>query len=62
MLSMRRMLAEVGEGYLVLPDSRELVSYYANGISHLLGDFEAGVRQRDALPMERATGEVRALR
>jgi hypothetical protein len=34
------------------------VSYYANGIAHLLGDFESGVRARDALPLEAALGRV----
>jgi glycerol-3-phosphate O-acyltransferase len=62
MLSMRRMLAESGDGYAVLPGSRELVSYYANGIAHLLGEFEAGLRERDALPMERVTGAFRVTR
>ena len=61
MLSMRRMLAESGDGYAVLPGSRELVSYYANGIAHLLGGFEAGLRERDALPMVRATGKIRVV-
>lgn len=50
MLRMRRVLAEEGGGYVVLPRSRELVSYYANSIAHLLGPFEAAVRRRDALP------------
>jgi glycerol-3-phosphate O-acyltransferase len=50
MLRMRRMLAEEGGGYVVLPRSQELVSYYANSIAHLLGPFEAAVRRRDALP------------
>jgi hypothetical protein len=50
MLSMRRVLAESENGYTVLPRGRALVSYYANSIAHLLGPFEAGVRQRDALP------------
>ena len=50
MLSMRRVLAEDGDGYAVLPRSRELVSYYANSIAHLLGPFETAVRLRDALP------------
>jgi hypothetical protein len=62
MLSMRRMLAEAGEGFAVLPGSRPLVSYYANGIAHLLGEFEAGVRARDALPMLAITGEFKAMR
>jgi glycerol-3-phosphate O-acyltransferase len=50
MLRMRRMLVKVGAGYMVLPANRPLVSYYANSISHLLGPFADGVRQRDALP------------
>jgi hypothetical protein len=50
MLRMRRVLAEEGGGYVVLPRSRELVSYYANSIAHLLGPFEAAVRRRDSLP------------
>jgi len=50
MLQMRRMLAKTGAGYSVLPASRPLVSYYANSISHLLGPFADGVRQRDQLP------------
>jgi glycerol-3-phosphate O-acyltransferase len=56
MLRMRRILAESGDGYAVLPHSRELVSYYANSIAHLLGPFEAAVRQRDALPAAAASG------
>jgi glycerol-3-phosphate O-acyltransferase len=54
MLSMRRILARSGAGYAVLPGGRSLVSYYANSIAHLLGPFEAGVRERDALPAMRA--------
>jgi glycerol-3-phosphate O-acyltransferase len=50
MLRMRRVLAEEGAGYVVLPRGRELVSYYANSVAHLLGPFEAAVRRRDALP------------
>jgi glycerol-3-phosphate O-acyltransferase len=49
-LEMRRVLAKDGEGYAVLPRSRQLVSYYANSVAHLLGPFEAGVRARDSLP------------
>ena len=37
MLRMRHMLAESGDGYVVLPHGRELVSYYANSVAHLLG-------------------------
>jgi glycerol-3-phosphate O-acyltransferase len=50
MLRMRRMLVQSGNGYAVLPDNRQLISYYANSIAHLLGPFEEGVRLRDALP------------
>jgi glycerol-3-phosphate O-acyltransferase len=50
MLRMRRILAQSGEGFAVLPRSRPLVSYYANSIMHLLGPFEAAVRRRDSLP------------
>jgi glycerol-3-phosphate O-acyltransferase len=50
MLRMRRMLVRSGNGYAVLPDNRQLISYYANSIAHLLGPFEEGVRLRDALP------------
>lgn len=57
MLRMRKVLARQGGGYLVLPRGRPLISYYANGISHLLGPFSAGVRERDALPVLAATGE-----
>ena len=60
MLRMRRMLARAGGGYAVLPRNRGLVSYYANSIAHLLGPFEAAVRDRDALPLMRLSGENRA--
>ena len=50
MLQMRRILVRIGAGYSVLPGNRPLVSYYANSISHLLGPFADGVRQRDQLP------------
>lgn len=50
MLSMRRVLVESANGYTVLPRGRALVSYYANSIAHLLGPFEGGIRERDALP------------
>ena len=54
MLEMRRVLGRAGEeGFVVLPHGRPLVSYYANSIAHLLGEFEAAVRARDALPVER---------
>ena len=50
MLRMRRVLVESGDGFAVLPHGRELVSYYANSVAHLLGPFERAVRARDALP------------
>jgi hypothetical protein len=51
MLRMRRVLAETGDGFAVMPRGRELISYYANSIAHLLGPFTAAVRERDALPL-----------
>jgi glycerol-3-phosphate O-acyltransferase len=60
LLVMRRVLAPSGDGFLVLPRGRELVSYYANSVAHLLGEFEAGVRERDALPAEIVTMEHRS--
>jgi glycerol-3-phosphate O-acyltransferase len=56
MLRMRRVLAKEGDAYVILPRGRELISYYANGIAHLCGAFEAEVRQRDALPMDPLIG------
>ncbi|HET8896730.1 MAG TPA: hypothetical protein VFN04_05625, partial [Protaetiibacter sp.] len=50
MLRMRRVLTRTGAGYLVLPKGRPLVSYYANSVGHLLGDFGDAIRARDALP------------
>jgi glycerol-3-phosphate O-acyltransferase len=50
MLRMRRILVRVGEGYAILPGGRPLISYYANNISHLLGPFAEGVKERDSLP------------
>lgn len=52
MLRMRHVLLPDGGGYVVLPHGRELVSYYANSIAHLLGPFAAAVQARDALPAE----------
>ena len=49
MLDMRRILAETGGGYAVLPRGRPLVTYYANSIAHLLGPFANAVRRRDSL-------------
>ncbi|HEV7993026.1 MAG TPA: 1-acyl-sn-glycerol-3-phosphate acyltransferase [Gemmatimonadaceae bacterium] len=51
MLRMRRVIARTGAGYLVLPRGRPLVSYYANSVAHLLGDFSEAVRARDTLPV-----------
>jgi hypothetical protein len=50
MLAMRHVLVPDGDGYAVLPRNRQLVSYYANSIAHLLGPFETAVRARDSLP------------
>lgn len=50
MLRLRRVIARQGDGYLVLPRGRPLISYYANSVAHLLGEYSAGVRERDALP------------
>jgi glycerol-3-phosphate O-acyltransferase len=51
LLHLRHVIVREGGGYVVLPRGRELISYYANSISHLLGEFEAAVRARDALPV-----------
>lgn len=51
MLRLRRMVARVGDGYVVLPRGRPLITYYANSIVHLLGPFADGIRARDALPV-----------
>ena len=53
MLRMRRVVAEEGSGFLVLPRGRPLLSYYANSIAHLLGPFVESVQARDALPYAR---------
>ena len=52
MLEMRHVVLVQGQNYLILPRGRELVSYYANSIAHLLGPYEAAVRARDALPSD----------
>ena len=52
MLEMRHVVLTQGDRYLVLPRGRELVSYYANSIAHLLGPYQAAVTARDALPMD----------
>jgi len=51
LLHARHVISRQGGGYVVFPRGRELVSYYANSISHLLGEFEAAVRARDTLPV-----------
>lgn len=56
MLRMRRVLTKEGDAYVILPRGRELISYYANGIAHLCGTWEAEVRARDALPMDTLGG------
>lgn len=56
MLEMRRVLTKQGDAYVILPRGRELISYYANGIAHLCGGFEAEVRSRDALPADTMVG------
>ena len=48
MLRMRKVIAREGDGFLVLPRGRPLVSYYANSIAHLLGPYSAGIREREA--------------
>ena len=55
MLHMRRILVQDGAGFAVMPRNRELVSYYANSIAHLLGPYERAVRARDVLPLYAAT-------
>jgi glycerol-3-phosphate O-acyltransferase len=56
MLSMRRVLHKEGDHFLVLPRGRELISYYANGIAPLCGEYERGVRERNALPVDVLVG------
>jgi glycerol-3-phosphate O-acyltransferase len=58
MLRMRRIVAVSGDGYVVLPNGRSLLSYYANSIVHLLGPFESAVRERDTLPALRISPET----
>jgi hypothetical protein len=53
---MRRVLAKEGDAYVILPRGRELISYYANGIAHLCGQWETQVRERDALPSDTLIG------
>ena len=58
MLRMRRVLHEEPGGFTVSPRNRELVSYYANSIAHLLGPFRERVMERDTLPLERFAAGV----
>lgn len=51
MLWVRAALHRDRAGIVVLPKGREFVSYYANSIAHVLGEWAAKVRARDALPM-----------
>jgi glycerol-3-phosphate O-acyltransferase len=51
LLRSRLGIARSAEGIVVLPRGRELVSYYANTVSHLLGEFASAVKARDALPV-----------
>ncbi len=55
-LRMRRIVAQQGTGYLVLPKGRPLITYYANSVRHLIAGYVAGVHERDAPPVERALG------
>ena len=58
MLRMRRVLHEEPGGFAVSERNRELLSYYANSIAHLLGPFRDSVMARDALPLERYAAGV----
>ncbi|MBL8961748.1 MAG: 1-acyl-sn-glycerol-3-phosphate acyltransferase [Gemmatimonadetes bacterium] len=60
MLRLRRVVARVGEGYLILARGRPLISYYANAVAHLLGAYAAGIRSRDALPSQGTLAELGA--
>lgn len=62
MLRMRRILVAQGDGFVVMSRQRSLVSYYANSVAHLLGPFEAGLRQRDVLPAASVTRGIRVTR
>ena len=58
MLRLRRVVARVGDGFVVLARGRPLISYYANAVVHLLGAYAAGIRARDALPSLSATADL----
>jgi glycerol-3-phosphate O-acyltransferase len=51
LLRSRLGIARTAEGLVVLPRGKELVSYYANSIAHLLGEHAAAVKARDSLPV-----------
>jgi glycerol-3-phosphate O-acyltransferase len=57
-LRMRRVLHEGPDGFAVSSRNRELVTYYANSIAHLLGPFRDSVMARDRLPLERYAAGV----
>lgn len=50
MLKMRRIVVQSGDGFVLLPHGRPLISYYANSIVHLLGPFAEAIRDRDTFP------------
>jgi glycerol-3-phosphate O-acyltransferase len=58
MLAMRRILVTEGSGFVVMPRQRQLVSYYANSIVHVLGPFARGIRERDGMEIGRAVSEA----
>jgi glycerol-3-phosphate O-acyltransferase len=51
MLRMRRIVVAEGNGLVVMSRNKELISYYANSIAHLLGPFAKAVQARDVLPL-----------
>ena len=54
LLQMRHVIAEQGSGYVVLAGGRELLSYYANSIAHLLQSFT--VSSSFATPLSAVSG------
>jgi glycerol-3-phosphate O-acyltransferase len=52
MLRMRRIIAPQGRGYLVLPNGRALIGYYANSIRHLCAPVLAKLRRGEMLPVD----------
>jgi glycerol-3-phosphate O-acyltransferase len=57
MLRMRRVIAEQGTGYLVLPKGRALIHYYASSIRHLYEPYLAGIAERDQRPAYRGISQ-----